>query len=94
MVNTTVALVISGVGALCFISLYRAVVGPTAADRVVAVGAVTSKTTVIILLLAFFMRNSLFLDVALTFVLCSFIATICVVRFLYESKTAWRDKDA
>ncbi len=93
MVSVTIILVVLGLGALCFVSLYRAVVGPTAADRVVAVGAITSKTTVMILLLAYFSHNNFFFDVALVFALCSFVATICIVRFLYESKTAWREKN-
>ena len=68
--------------AATFICLYRAVVGPTEADRVVAINVIGTKTVVIISLISLVFHQEYFLDVALVYGLISFIATIGVAKYI------------
>ncbi len=65
-----------------FLCLYRATVGPTAADRVVSINVIGTKTVVIISLVSLVFHQEFFLDVALVYALISFIATIGVAKYL------------
>ncbi|MCL4463040.1 MAG: cation:proton antiporter [Firmicutes bacterium] len=65
-----------------FFCLYRAVVGPSDADRVVAINIIGTKTVVIISLIAFVLRQEFFLDVALVYALISFVATIGIAKYM------------
>ncbi len=67
---------------MIFLCLYRAYVGPTAADRVVAINIVTTKIVVTIALVAYVYDNVFFLDVALVYTLIGFTATIGVAKYL------------
>ena len=65
-----------------FFALYRAVVGPAPADRVVAINVVGSKTIVIIALVSFIYEQEFFIDVALVYSLIAFAMTIGVSKYL------------
>lgn len=65
-----------------FLCLYRAVVGPSEADRVVAINIIGIKTVVIISLIAFVLKQDFFLDVALVYALISFVATIGIAKYM------------
>lgn len=60
--------------------LLRAYLGPTVADRLLAVNVVGTKTLVVLSLLAFVFHRSLFVDVALIYGLLNFIVTIAAGR--------------
>ncbi len=62
--------------------LYRAAVGPTPGDRVVAINMITSKTIAVMALVSFMYHEELFLDVAITYTLIGYTATICVAKYL------------
>lgn len=61
---------------LSLVSAFVIIKGPTVWDRLVALNLVTSKTIVIILLLASIRKESFLLDVALMYALLSFIGVI------------------
>jgi multicomponent Na+:H+ antiporter subunit F len=71
-------------GTICLIFpiLFRAVKGPTAPDRVVAINAVSTNITLAILLWAFLQREPMFIDVALVFVICGFVGVVCTLQVL------------
>lgn len=68
--------------AMIFLALVRAVAGPTAADRVVAINIIGTKTLLIITLIARLYRQEFFLDIAMVYALMSFITTIGVAKYL------------
>ena len=76
------ALVIYGCVLIAFMLplLYRAVVGPTTIDRMIGVG---TKTTILLLVVGLiFERLDMFIDLALTYALLNFIASLAAARLL------------
>jgi multicomponent Na+:H+ antiporter subunit F len=65
-----------------FLCLLRGYLGPTVADRILAINVVGTKTLVVLCLLAFVFERSLFVDVALVYGLLNFVVTIAAGRFL------------
>lgn len=61
--------------------LIRALLGPTLYDRVLAVNSFGTKTVVLLGLLGFVMGRPDFLDIALTYALINFVATIAILKF-------------
>ena len=70
------------VAVMIMLSLVRALVGPTAPDRVAAINIIGIKTLVIITLIARLYGQEFFLDIAMIYALMSFIATIGVSKYL------------
>jgi len=62
--------------------LYRAFVGPTIYDRILAVNAAGTKTVVLVCLIGFLTRPAFFLDTAVVYALINFIATIAILKFI------------
>ncbi len=62
---------------LCMI---RAIIGPETADRIIAVNVVCTKIIVIITMISFLLEESYFIDVALTYAMISFIASIIISK--------------
>ncbi|MDY0318267.1 MAG: monovalent cation/H+ antiporter complex subunit F [Candidatus Izemoplasmatales bacterium] len=71
---------------LTFVGLYRAIVGPTAEDRIVAINMISTKVTVIIAMIALITSQVLYVDVALVYALLGFIATIGLAKLLLKGK--------
>lgn len=67
---------------LTFFCLGRAVVGPTAIDRVLAINIIGTKTIAIISIISFVFNETFFLDVAIVYALISFLMTIAVAKYL------------
>lgn len=67
---------------MIFMSLFRALAGPTAADRVAAISIIGTKTLVIITLIARIYEQEYFLDIAMVYALMSFITTIGVAKYM------------
>ena len=61
--------------------LTRAFIGPTVYDRLLAANNFGTKTVLIIALYGFLTERPDFLDIALVYALCNFIATIAVLKF-------------
>lgn len=81
-------LVVSAVilGGMILISFIRGIVGPTSLDRVVVINVIATKTVVIMVMMSFIYEEYFFVDVALVYALISFIATICVAKYLERGK--------
>lgn len=63
------------------LSLYRASLGPTWFDRILALNSIGTKTVLLIAVLLFVTNRPDFLDLALLYSLMSFIGTVAVLRF-------------
>ncbi len=79
--GVSVALVV-----IAFLAIYRAFVGPSAMDRIIAMNIITTEVVMIILIFAHIDHNIHFIDVALVFVLGAFIATLCILKLLREDR--------
>ncbi len=67
---------------MVFLSLLRALIGPTAPDRVAAINIIGIKTLVIITLIARVYGQHFFLDIAMIYALMSFITTVGVAKYM------------
>jgi len=66
--------------------LYRIVVGPTIADRVVGLDALTLVIVVILGAYSYVQESPFFLDAALVMAIIGFIGTIAIARYLEEGE--------
>lgn len=81
--NPAILITSLGLILLIFASLYRAVVGPTSADRVVAINVIGTKTVVLLVLIGYaFGEIPFYVDVALVYALISFLLSIGVARYV------------
>lgn len=74
--------VFSLIGLGIIFALLRLIIGPTAFDRVVALDTLNIIITATIVLIAFILKSSLYLDIALAYGILSFLETIVFARFL------------
>ena len=70
-----------------FLSLYRAVRGPTILDRLIGVNAIGSKTTTLLIFIGLlYQRVEMFVDIALAYALLNFIAVLAASRYFQKAK--------
>lgn len=80
-----IALVVCGCALTVFMLplLYRSVVGPTTIDRMIGVNIIGTKTTILLLIIGLiFKRLDMFIDLALTYALLNFLASLGAARLL------------
>ncbi|KGK88583.1 hypothetical protein DP68_06945 [Clostridium sp. HMP27] len=65
--------------------MYRAIKGPSAADRLVAINVISTKTIVLILMISFILKETYFIDVALVYALISFVASVVIANYIEKS---------
>ncbi|MBN2456531.1 MAG: hypothetical protein JXB29_08380 [Sedimentisphaerales bacterium] len=70
------------IGLALILCLLRVLKGPTAPDRAVAVDAVATITTALLVLLGFLFKRYVYLDVALVYAVLTFIGLVAIARFL------------
>jgi multicomponent Na+:H+ antiporter subunit F len=78
---------LAGATALVVLALalfWRVVVGPSAADRVIAVNVIGTATVVVIALVGAAFGEAGFLDVALVYALLNFLLSLGLSRFSLE----------
>jgi len=80
------------IGATIFLALtilmcmYRVFKGPTKGDRIIGINIIGTKTVVIIAIVSTILSEDYFIDVALVYVLISFIASYAVSREIMEAR--------
>ena len=74
----------AGFAVLAVGMLYRAVVGPTMQDRVLAVNVLGTNTVVILAILGAALNEPTFLDIALVYALLNFLMAIAISKFTVE----------
>jgi multicomponent Na+:H+ antiporter subunit F len=79
----------SAIGLTIIISIpfYRVIKGPTVFDRLLGVGAIGTKTTVIICFIGLlFNRLDMFIDIALVYAILNFISVIMISKYFETPK--------
>ncbi|MBI2831332.1 MAG: pH regulation protein F [Chloroflexi bacterium] len=67
---------------LTAVSLYRAALGPTVFDRVVAAGWLGTNSLILLVLIGFIYRRiDMFIDIAIAYALLNFVVTIALVKY-------------
>lgn len=66
---------------LCMIRAFR---GATASDRLVAVDAMITITTALLVVLGLFLGRRIYIDVAVVYAVLAFVGVIAVARYLEE----------
>lgn len=84
--------VMSILGAFMFVCLFRAVKGPTTADRVISINMIGSIVIMLIVLLSLIMNEGFLVDMAVIYALLSFLAVVILVR-IYIAINARRKKE-
>lgn len=75
-------------GFLVLLCLYRGVYGPTVLDRIISIGVIGTKTTIMLLLMGFIYRRiDMFVDIALAYALLNFITTLAAAKFFRVRKS-------
>ena len=67
-----------------FFCLYRAVLGPTTADRIIGINVVGSKAVTVLVFLAAVFHKTSFLDIALLYAMLIYVATLAFVKYLEQ----------
>lgn len=86
MINTAILSITIILSLMAFACLYRAYIGPTPADRVIAINVISTKVTVLIVLLAMMTNQDAFVDVALVYAMMGFITTVSVSKYMEKGK--------
>lgn len=71
-----------GILVTMILALSRALLGPTAYDRILAVNMFGTKAVLFIAVIGFLTDRPEFLDLALIYVLINFIGTVAVLKFI------------
>jgi len=70
------------------VCMYRAVVGPSNADRLIAVNVIGTKTIVLISMISVLLDKKYYEDVVIVYALISYLATVIISRFVDEQEEA------
>jgi multicomponent Na+:H+ antiporter subunit F len=68
--------------ALVCLAMVRLVLGPTPADRAVAVDTVNTLIVAVLILLGVVYRQIIFIDVAIVYALLSFVSTLFIAKYI------------
>lgn len=71
---------LSILGIFMFVCLFRAVKGPSTADRVISINMIGSIVIMLIVLLSLMMGEGFLVDMAVIYALLSFLAVVILVR--------------
>lgn len=72
------------IGAGIILCILRMLKGPTASDRAIAVDTVTTIVVALLVLVGFFFKRYVYLDVSLVYSVISFVGLVVIARFLEE----------
>lgn len=79
MIEIAVLCIIVISGALC---ATRALLGPTAPDRIVAIDALVAISVAGMVILGFYYRAQMYLDIAIVYAMLAFIGTLAVAKYI------------
>lgn len=88
--------ILIGVGLLLlmFLPLYRVVRGPTVISRILGVNVIGTKTMILIVIIGTISNQvEMFVDIAITYALLNFIASIAAARFFQRHKQLAPEED-
>ena len=84
---------LSVLGVCLFACLFRAVRGPSTADRVIAVNMTGTLVIMMILLLALLLAEGYLVDIALIYAMLSFLAVVLLCRLYIGAHRAGKEKE-
>ena len=88
MFEATMIFTVIVMAILMAVAFIRAIIGPTSLDRNTVINVIGTKTVVVMVLISFIYEDYFFVDVALVYALISFIATICVAKYLERGEVS------
>jgi multicomponent Na+:H+ antiporter subunit F len=68
------------------LAMIRIILGPTAPDRVVGVDTINTIVVVSMIALGAYLKEVIYIDVAIVYALLSFIATLFIAKYLEGGK--------
>lgn len=74
------------IGVAIILDFIRAIIGPTGADRVVAMDVVTTVTVGLLVILAYYFGRGIYVDVAFVYAILSFVGVLAIARYLEGEK--------
>lgn len=81
-------------GVFMFICLFRAVIGPTIADRVISINMIGGIVIMLIILLSLMMNEGFLVDMAVIYALLSFLAVVILGRiYIIINKRREKEED-
>ena len=87
-------LVLAIFGVFMFICLFRAVIGPTTADRVFSINMIGGIVIMLIILLSLMMNEGFLVDMAVIYALLSFLAVVILGRiYIFINKRREKEED-
>jgi len=86
MIETVILICTIIIVLMTFVGLFRAYMGPTAADRLIAINMITTKVTTVIVMIALITAQQSYVNVALVYALIGFVASIGLAKFLLKGK--------
>ncbi len=81
------------VGVLLLVCLLRAIIGPTTADRVIAVNMIGTQVVILICFLAVRLGEGYLTDVAMIYTLLSFLAVVALTRMFIGAHRERKEKE-
>jgi multicomponent Na+:H+ antiporter subunit F len=72
---------------LLILSILRIIIGPSIWDRLVGLNLMTAKVNILIIFLAYYLKQDFLLDIAITYTLLSFIGTIMIANYLQRKES-------
>lgn len=70
------------ISAAVLMAVVRMLKGPGSADRIVALDTITTIISSLLVVLALFLRNNIYLDISFVFAALSFTGVIVIARYL------------
>ncbi len=64
------------------LAAYRAIKGPTIADRLVAISVIGTTTLIVLVLVGYVYNQPIFVDISLTYAMLNFLVIIAASRYL------------
>lgn len=82
MLHYALIISFSFVAIACTLSFYRLLMGPTAADRILALDTLYINAIALLVLLGIQMASNLYFEAALLIALMGFVGTVALAKFL------------
>jgi multicomponent Na+:H+ antiporter subunit F len=94
MFETIIMIAILGIVIAMIGFIYRAIIGPTTPDRVIALDAIGINLAALTALLSILLNTSAFLEVILVIGILAFIGTVAFSKFLEKGEVIKNDRDS
>jgi multicomponent K+:H+ antiporter subunit F len=82
MLNTALYLAFGLVSIALLLAFWRLLLGPTAADRILALDTLYVDTVALLVLLGIHLRSNLYFEAALLIAMIGFVGTVALSKFL------------